>query len=100
PLCAGFFQDRYADQRWLIYDSRRNFGLYYDLKKTEIVRFEQPPASLQTGKIVREQQDEDEKAFQDLWKEYLQAITIQPRKNLRLQRQFMPRRFWKYLVEK
>ncbi|MDR1526579.1 MAG: TIGR03915 family putative DNA repair protein [Dysgonamonadaceae bacterium] len=100
PLCADFFQDRYADQQWLIYDSRRNFGLYYDLTETEIVRFEHPPVDLKTGSIVREQQDDDEKAFQDLWKEYLQSITIQSRKNLRLQRQFMPQRFWKYLIEK
>jgi len=100
PLCAEFFQDRYADQQWLVYDTRRNFGLFYDLTKTEIVRFEQPPVNLTTGKITAEQQDESEKAFQDLWKEYLQAITIQSRKNLRLQRQFMPKRFWKYLIEK
>jgi len=100
PLCANFFQDRYADQPWLIYDARRNFGLYYDLTKTEIVRFEQPPVNLKTGKITAEQQDDNEKAFQELWKDYLKAITIQPRKNLRLQRQFMPKRFWKYLVEK
>jgi len=100
PLCADFFQDRYADQQWLIYDTRRNFGLFYDLTKTEIVRFEHPPVHLKTGKINAEQQDDYEKAFQELWKDYLQAITIQSRKNLRLQRQFMPKRFWKYLTEK
>jgi probable DNA metabolism protein len=100
PLCIDFFQDRYADQPWLIYDSRRNFGAYYDLKTTEIVRFEHPPVDLQTGQLGSEQQDDYEKAFQDLWREYLQAITIPSRKNLRLQRQFMPRRFWKYLIEK
>ena len=100
PLCADFFQDRYADQQWIVYDTRRNFGLFYDLTKTEIVRFEHPPVNLKTGKISAEQQDETEKAFQELWKDYLQAITIQSRKNLRLQRQFMPKRFWKYLIEK
>jgi probable DNA metabolism protein len=100
PLCSAFFQDRYADQQWIVYDSRRNYGLFYDLKKTEIVHFEQPVRSLQTGKIDREQLDETEIAFQDLWNDYLKAITIQERKNLRLQRQLMPKRFWKYLTEK
>jgi probable DNA metabolism protein len=100
PLCAAFFQDRYADQRWLIYDSRRRYGLYYDLTTTETIRFERPPVSPKTGRIARDQQDDDEKTFQDLWKDYLQSITIQSRKNLRLQRQFMPQRFWKYLIEK
>jgi len=100
PLCADFFQDRYADQSWLIYDVRRKFGLYYDLQTVEIVRFENPPLVLQTGKTTHEQQDESETAFQDLWKDYLSAITIRERKNLKLQRQMMPRRFWKYLIEK
>jgi probable DNA metabolism protein len=100
PLCIDFFQDRYADQPWLIYEARRRFGAFYDRTKTEIVRFEHPPVDLQTGSLVREQQDEDEKAFQALWQEYLQAITIASRKNLRLQRQFMPQRFRKYLIEK
>ena len=100
PICADFFQDRYADQQWLIYDTRRHFGLFYDLKKTEMVRFEHPPVNLKTGKISSIHQDDYEKAFQALWKDYLEAITIQARKNLRLQRQFMPKRFWKYLTEK
>ncbi|GHS96622.1 DNA metabolism protein [Bacteroidia bacterium] len=100
PLCSDFFQDRYADQPWIIYDSRRNYGLFYDREKTETVHFDHPPVSLKTGNITREQQDETESAFQDLWNDYLKAVTIQQRKNLRLQRQFMPKRFWKYLIEK
>ncbi|MFN2439628.1 MAG: TIGR03915 family putative DNA repair protein, partial [Chitinophagaceae bacterium] len=32
PLIADHFEKRYADQRWLIYDSRRKYGLYYDLE--------------------------------------------------------------------
>ena len=100
PLCADFFQDRYADQPWLIYDTHRQFGLYYDLKNVETVHFEQTPDFLRNGKIKQEQQDESESAFQDLWKDYLSSITIRERKNLKLQRQFMPKRFWKYLIEK
>jgi probable DNA metabolism protein len=100
PLCSDFFQDRYADRQWLIYDSRRNGGLFYDLEKTEWVRFEHPVSSLQTGNLTPEQMDDHELVFQNLWKDYLKAITIRERKNLKLQRQFMPKRFWKYLIEK
>ena len=32
PLIAAHFTKRYADQRWLIYDRRRHYGLYYDLR--------------------------------------------------------------------
>jgi probable DNA metabolism protein len=44
--------------------------------------------------------EEGEEFYQKLWKSYFKHITIQERKNLRLQRQHMPRRFWKYLPEK
>jgi probable DNA metabolism protein len=100
PLCEHFFEDRYADQQWILYDSRRNYGLFYDKTKTEIVRFDHFDTSLQKGKLTPEKLDDYEAAFQNLWKEYLHSITIQERKNLKLQRQNMPKRFWKYLTEK
>ena len=31
PLIATHFKTRYADQRWLIYDGTRKYGLYYNL---------------------------------------------------------------------
>ncbi|MEN6596618.1 MAG: DUF4130 domain-containing protein [Proteiniphilum sp.] len=42
----------------------------------------------------------DEEMFQELWKGYFKAMTIKERINPRLQRQHMPKRFWKYLTEK
>ena len=100
PLTARFFKTRYADQQWVIYDTRREYGLYYDLKTVETVYFDNLPISSETGKLTADKLDECEAAFQDLWKDYLKAITIQERRNLKLQRQHMPRRFWKYLIEK
>ena len=32
PLIRKHFKDRYADQKWMIYDLRRHYGLFYDLK--------------------------------------------------------------------
>ena len=100
PLSAAFFKTRYADQQWIIYDVKRNYGFYYDLNDIETIHFENPEISLKTGKLTPEKTDEYELAFQNLWKDYLQAVTIQERKNLKLQRQHMPKRFWKYLIEK
>ena len=100
PLCSDFFQNRYADQQWIIYDRIRKYGLYYDLNTTEIIHFNKPPVFLSSGKLNAEQQSDTEKCFQDMWKSYLESITIRERKNLKLQRQHMPKRFWKYLTEK
>ena len=100
PLTARFFKTRYADQQWIIYDVRRNYGLYYDLKTVETVNFEELPVVSGTGQLSSDKLDEYETAFQILWKDYLKAITIRERLNLKLQRQHMPKRFWKYLTEK
>jgi len=43
---------------------------------------------------------EDEKLFQRLWKQYYKSISIQERKNPKVHRQLLPKRFWKYLPEK
>jgi len=100
PLTARFFKIRYADQQWIIYDVKREYGLYYDLKTVETVHFDQLPVELGTGKLSTDKLDESEIVFQDLWKDYLKAVTIRERLNLKLQRQHMPKRFWKYLTEK
>jgi probable DNA metabolism protein len=99
PLTVDFFEDRFADQQWIIYDAKREYGYYYNLEKTEEVRFNQfvLPSS---GKLAPEQLDADELDFRQLWKDYLQSVTIKERVNLKLQRQFMPKRFWKHLTEK
>jgi len=100
PLTARFFKTRYADQQWIIYDIKREYGLYYNLETVETVYFEQLPVALGTGRLASDKLDEHEIAFQNLWKDYLKAITIRERRNLKLQRQHLPKRFWKYLTEK
>jgi len=37
---------------------------------------------------------------QMLWKKYFKSMAIEERKNLKLQQQNMPKKYWKYLVEK
>lgn len=32
PLINSHFKSRYADQKWIIYDLKRNFGIAYDLR--------------------------------------------------------------------
>lgn len=40
PLIQPHFKRRYQDQRWLIYDEQRKFGLYYDLREIHEVSLE------------------------------------------------------------
>ena len=100
PLVLPYAQDRFADQQWLIYDLKREYGYYYDLNDTIEVRFEEKDSHLLTGLLSEDIMDKDEKLFQSMWKEYFKSIAIKERLNLRLHRQHMPARFWKYMPEK
>jgi probable DNA metabolism protein len=98
-LSANFFKNRYADQQWIVYDTKRKYGLFYDLTTVETVCFDNLDISLASGSVNPEKLDESELNFRNLWRDYLKAITISERINPKLQRQHMPVRFWKYLIE-
>jgi len=98
PLILYYFKDRFADQKWLIYDTKRSYGYYYDLNEiTEITLTDED--FLEGGKLDEKMLAEDEKMFQTMWKFYFKALTIKERINRKVQRQNMPRRFWHYLTE-
>jgi len=99
PLAIHHFTDRFADQKWVIYDLKRSYGYYYDLKTAVEITLT-GGEHLLTGKLDESLMAEDEKLFQQLWKNYFNALTIKERINPKLQRQHMPRRFWKHLTEK
>ena len=100
PLAVDHFKDRFADQCWLLYDLKREYGYYYDLKEATEVRFEEKEAHLLSGLLGEELMDADEKLFQQMWKTYFKSIAIKERLNPKLHRQHMPARFWKYMPEK
>lgn len=100
PLCIPHFRDRYADQQWIIYDLKRNYGFWYNLKNVSRVVFEDLKVNQQNGQLHPSLLAEDEKLFQQLWKQYYHSICIQERKNDKVHRQLLPQRFWKYLPEK
>lgn len=99
-LVTDHFQDRFACQKWILYDLKRDYGYYYDLSTVTEIHFEDKPAHLFTGKLDENLMAEDEKLFQKLWKEYFKSTTIRERLNPKLHRQNLPVRFWKYLTEK
>ena len=102
PLAIDHFKDRFADQPWLIYDIKRAYGFYYDLKEVRQVTFEEGSREghLVTGMLDESLMDKDEKLFQQLWKTYFKAICIKERLNPRKHKQDMPVRYWKHMTEK
>ena len=102
PMAIDHFKDRFADQPWLIYDIKRAYGFYYDLKEVRQVTFEEGSREghLVTGMLDESLMDKDEKLFQQLWKTYFKAICIKERLNPRKHKQDMPVRYWKHMTEK
>ena len=102
PLAIDHFKDRFTDQPWLIYDIKRAYGIYYDLKEVRQVTFEEGSREghLVTGMLDESLMDKDEKLFQQLWKTYFKAICIKERLNPRKHKQDMPVRYWKHMTEK
>lgn len=99
PLTINHFADRFSDQRWVIYDVKRHYGFYYDMETVTEITLDNDDHLLD-GKLDEKLMDDDEKLFQELWKGYFKAMTIKERINPKLQRQHMPKRFWKFLTEK
>ena len=90
PLLAPHFVRRLADQNWLIHDRKRQLAVIYNQEEWVIT----PLARFTINNTVQEKQ------YQGLWQGFFRSITIKNRENPKLQRQFMPKRYWKYLIEK
>lgn len=100
PLTVNHFKNRFADQKWVIFDTRRKYGYYYDLENVREITIGKNKINLETGKVDDDVMHVSEKLFQKLWKNYYDTINIKERKNLKVHMQFLPKRFWKYLPEK
>ena len=96
PLIRKHFKDRYQDQKWMIYDLRRNYGILYDLENCDFFYPEEKPDFNQ----YQQKFHDEEKNYQTLWQRYFIKTNIVERKNLKLHIQHVPRRYWKYLTEK
>jgi probable DNA metabolism protein len=89
-MISPHFADRLASQNWIIHDVKRNQAALFDQQGwfiTELSLANHPELSSK------------EADYQDFWQRYFKTIAIQSRVNPKLQRQHMPRRYWKHLVE-
>jgi len=99
PLISKHFRDRYADQKWLIYDVKRKYGIYYDLDHVEMVSLNLK--DIQHNKTVKNDAfTSEEYEYQTLWNDYFKSTNIASRINPKLHTQHVPKRYWKYLSEK
>ena len=91
PLVAGHFARRLGGERWIIHDTGRSKAAVYENGTWRIAGFSTGGPLPLSGR---------EREIRDLWKRYFSSTAVQTRKNPELQRQFMPKKYWKHLPEK
>lgn len=91
-LLAPHFAERLSDQNWVIHDVKRKLAAFYDCTEGDwyISDFDTNQYALM----------KEDTLYQELWKQFFNAIAIKTRINPRLQKQHMPVRYWSYLIEK
>lgn len=90
-LLTGHFKERLGNQTWVIHDTKRGMAAFYNQNEVYIRPLE----------VIAELNiSSSEALYQLLWKDYFKSISIDERLNPTQQRQMMPKKYWKYLVEK
>lgn len=90
-LLTDHFVRRFANERWAIYDSKRNYGVYYDGRAPQEVTI--PNLSALKAGLPPD-------AIAQLWKDYYNSISIKERENPKLLRRCLPVRYWKHMPER
>ena len=92
PLLVNHFRRRLKNEYWIIHDEKRKIYGVYDLKEVTF---------LSESEIVSLNLDLDEsnESFEELWKTFFKTIAIKPRLNKKVQMNFMPKKYWKNIIE-
>ncbi len=91
-LVSEHFRKRLKNEYWIIKDVGRGILSIYDKKKYVVVL--EDYFVLQTENVSESEQD-----IENLWKVFYKTIGIKERKNDRCRRNFMPKKYWKYIIE-
>ena len=90
-ILAKHFERRLKNEYWIIQDEKRNIYALYNKKEILYIKDENLEKNLQINK--------KEEVMEDLWKTYFKTTAIKERKNLKCQQNFMPKKYWKNIIE-
>lgn len=92
PVITSHFKARLPGQNFIIHDLKRNEASVYNKKEWIIIPFTREEGE----KFINKS---DQAFYEELWRNYFLSIAIKERKNERLQRNHMPKRYWKHMTE-
>ena len=106
PLLADHFAARFGETPWTIIDEKRRLALVRDRgRPPELRPWRKTPvpaggtADAAADSPALSGGEKNSRPWEELWKHYHRAAANEARTNPGLQRQFMPKRYWKYLPE-
>ena len=119
PALSGHFTLRFGDVPWAIIDEKRQICLYKSAEEKAVMidleayltlsagsgggygehDGERQGSNSYIGQDSERQGNDRHDAWEELWKLYHRSVNNEGRKNLKLQRQLIPERYQKYLVE-
>ena len=103
PALAEHFSLRFGESPWAIIDEKRGLCLYQNGgpgEQARLVPVSEAPLPAGMGDNDPEAKAPwDKDPWEELWRLYHRSVNNEARKNPRLQRQFMPERYQKYLTE-
>lgn len=91
-LLSNHFKKRLKNEYWIIEDKKRNIISLYDKKDYIII-------DSNDFKISTNELSNNELNIENLWKDFYKTIGIKSRKNERCRMNFMPKKYWKYMIE-
>ena len=92
-LLAPHFKSRFSTIDWIIHDKRREEAIIFSAAEKEWLLID-------LEKEFEPELSDKEKKVQDLWCAFFSAVSIKNRSNPKVQQQFMPKKYWRYLIEK
>jgi probable DNA metabolism protein len=108
PALASHFTRRFGNTPWALIDERRRLALVQEGRGPRLLAAGEGriwmEAGGEPGFVPRDQdlRSPDPRGldpWEEIWRSYHRLISIESRKNPRLQRQFVPLRYRKYLPE-
>lgn len=92
PILGKHFSKRFPKEKIIIKDTNRELYFLYQNKRIMYL-------SGKNIEYLSKEIDSQEEWFEDLWKAFHKTIAIKERTNKKCQQQFMPKKYWKNILE-
>ena len=89
---SNHFRKRLKEDCWIIKDTNRGIYAIYDKKKVIYLTNDEVIS-------LNLESSDSEELIEDLWKTFHKTVAIASRENRRCQQNFMPKKYWKNMLE-